>query len=86
MTYSAALLYYKGFHAIQTHRIAHVLWNSGRKVRCRRACVLSPRESCVVLIAYCMLGWDANQREALLVHDVRLLCIADVGAGAAKPC
>ena len=32
MTYSAALLYYKGFHAIQAHRIAHVLWNSGRKV------------------------------------------------------
>ena len=32
MTYSAALLYYKGFHAIQAQRIAHVLWNSGRKV------------------------------------------------------
>ena len=32
MTYSAALLYYKGFHAIQAQRISHVLWNSGRKV------------------------------------------------------
>ncbi len=24
------LLYFKGFHAIQTHRIAHVLWRTGR--------------------------------------------------------
>ena len=24
------LLYFKGFHAIQTHRIAHALWRSGR--------------------------------------------------------
>lgn len=25
------LLYYKGFHAIQTHRLAHWLWKNGRK-------------------------------------------------------
>lgn len=25
------LLYYKGFHAIQTHRLAHWLWNKGRR-------------------------------------------------------
>ena len=25
------MLYYKGFHAIQTHRLAHWLWNKGRK-------------------------------------------------------
>jgi serine O-acetyltransferase len=25
------LLYFKGFHALQTHRIAHRLWNEGRK-------------------------------------------------------
>lgn len=25
------LLYFKGFHAIQTHRFAHALWNDGRK-------------------------------------------------------
>ncbi len=25
------LLYFKGFHAIQTHRLAHWLWNEGRK-------------------------------------------------------
>ena len=25
------LLYFKGFHALQTHRIAHRLWNAGRK-------------------------------------------------------
>lgn len=25
------LLYYKGFHAIQTHRLAHWLWHNGRK-------------------------------------------------------
>jgi len=26
-----AVLYYKGFHAIQTHRLANWLWNKGRK-------------------------------------------------------
>ncbi len=31
-SYSQALLYYKGFHAIQTHRIAHELWCRGQKV------------------------------------------------------
>ena len=25
------MLYFKGFHAIQTHRLAHWLWNKGRK-------------------------------------------------------
>src|SRR6476620_12134546 len=25
------VLYYKGFHAIQTHRLAHWLWHRGRK-------------------------------------------------------
>src|SRR5262249_57545629 len=25
------VLYFKGFHAIQTHRLAHWLWNKGRK-------------------------------------------------------
>jgi len=25
------LLYYKGFHAIETHRLAHWLWNNGRR-------------------------------------------------------
>lgn len=32
-TFMGALLNYKGYHAIQAHRIAHVLWNSGRQVR-----------------------------------------------------
>jgi serine O-acetyltransferase len=32
ITYSQALLYYKGYHAIQTHRIAHALWSRGQKV------------------------------------------------------
>eukprot|EP00775_Hariotina_reticulata_P012556 gene12556-biopygen14445 len=32
ITYSQALLYYKGYHAIQTHRIAHALWCRGQKV------------------------------------------------------
>jgi len=46
ITYSAALLYFKGYHAIQTHRIGHVLWNNGRKVTfdvaaaCSRAVLL----------------------------------------------
>ncbi|WP_298422485.1 serine O-acetyltransferase [Rhodoblastus sp.] len=25
------VLYFKGFHALQTHRLAHALWNAGRK-------------------------------------------------------
>eukprot|EP00271_Cylindrocystis_brebissonii_P000282 TRINITY_DN10372_c0_g1_i3.p1 TRINITY_DN10372_c0_g1~~TRINITY_DN10372_c0_g1_i3.p1 ORF type:complete len:737 (-),score=109.11 TRINITY_DN10372_c0_g1_i3:89-2299(-) len=31
-SYSSALLYYKGYHAIQSYRIAHALWNRGQKV------------------------------------------------------
>ena len=30
-SYLEAFLYYKGFHALQTHRIAHWLWGRGRK-------------------------------------------------------
>lgn len=29
--YLEPVLYYKGFHAIQTHRLAHWLWNKGRR-------------------------------------------------------
>ena len=29
--YIEPVLYYKGFHAIQTHRLAHWLWGKGRK-------------------------------------------------------
>ncbi len=29
--YIEPILYYKGFHALQTHRLAHFLWNKGRK-------------------------------------------------------
>lgn len=32
ITYSAALLYYKGYHALQAYRIAHTLWKRGQKV------------------------------------------------------
>jgi serine O-acetyltransferase len=31
--YTQCLLYFKGFQAIQCHRIAHYLWGKGRKVR-----------------------------------------------------
>lgn len=31
-SYSQALLYFKGFHAIQCHRIAHCLWHAGRRI------------------------------------------------------
>ena len=33
--YSSALLYYKGYHALQAHRIAHGLWDRGQKVLAR---------------------------------------------------
>ena len=29
--YIEPVLYYKGFHALQTHRLAHFLWSRGRK-------------------------------------------------------
>lgn len=29
--YIEPILYFKGFHALQTHRLAHHLWNKGRK-------------------------------------------------------
>ncbi len=29
-SYVQVLLYFKGFHALQTHRVAHWLWNQGR--------------------------------------------------------
>jgi serine O-acetyltransferase len=29
--YIEPILYFKGFHALQTHRLAHFLWNRGRK-------------------------------------------------------
>jgi serine O-acetyltransferase len=38
------VLYYKGFHAIQTHRLAHWLWGRGRK---DFACYLQSRSSSV---------------------------------------
>lgn len=31
-SYSSALLYFKGFQALQVHRVAHALWNRGQKV------------------------------------------------------
>ncbi|BBM96956.1 serine O-acetyltransferase [Marchantia polymorpha subsp. ruderalis] len=31
-SYSSALLYLKGYHAIQAYRVAHALWNRGQKV------------------------------------------------------
>ncbi|XP_010943924.2 probable serine acetyltransferase 2 isoform X1 [Elaeis guineensis] len=31
-SYSWALLYLKGYHSLQSYRIAHALWNQGRKV------------------------------------------------------
>jgi len=31
-SYSSAVLYFKGFHALQVHRISHALWNRGRKI------------------------------------------------------
>eukprot|EP00887_Chlorella_sp_A99_P003318 scaffold26.g3318.t1 len=41
-SYSQALLYFKGYHAIQAHRIAHELWLAGRRVM---ACALQSRMS-----------------------------------------
>ncbi len=32
LSYSQALLYSKGYHAIQTHRVAHTLWRRGQRV------------------------------------------------------
>ncbi|KAM7516043.1 hypothetical protein LguiA_005626 [Lonicera macranthoides] len=32
LSYCSALLYLKGYHSLQTYRVAHTLWNQGRKV------------------------------------------------------
>ncbi|CAN6680574.1 unnamed protein product [Malus baccata var. baccata] len=32
LSYCSALLYLKGYHSLQVHRVAHSLWNQGRKV------------------------------------------------------
>ncbi|CAI9110513.1 OLC1v1010559C1 [Oldenlandia corymbosa var. corymbosa] len=32
LSYCSALLYLKGYHSLQAHRVAHALWNEGRKV------------------------------------------------------
>ncbi|XP_044460929.1 serine acetyltransferase 2-like isoform X2 [Mangifera indica] len=32
LSYNSALLYLKGYHALQSYRVAHVLWKQGRKV------------------------------------------------------
>ncbi|XP_076882064.1 serine acetyltransferase 2-like [Bidens hawaiensis] len=32
LSYCSALLYLKGYRSLQTHRVAHALWNQGRKV------------------------------------------------------
>ncbi|KAG8660076.1 serine acetyltransferase 2 isoform X3 [Manihot esculenta] len=32
LSYCSALLYLKGYHSLQSYRVAHVLWNQGRKV------------------------------------------------------
>ena len=32
--YTHCILYFKGFQAIQCHRIAHWLWTRNRRVRC----------------------------------------------------
>jgi len=31
-SHTMALLYYKGFHSLQTHRMAHALWRQGKKL------------------------------------------------------
>lgn len=32
LSYCSAILYMKGFHCLQTYRVAHALWHQGRKV------------------------------------------------------
>lgn len=32
LSYCSALLYLKGYHSLQTYRVAHALWNQGRKL------------------------------------------------------
>ncbi len=34
-SYSNAILFYKGYQAIQVHRIANCLWNSGQQISAR---------------------------------------------------
>lgn len=50
--YTQCVLYFKGFQAVQCHRIAHHLWGQGRKVRpWTFAC------SCCVPLRLCRSLW-----------------------------
>ncbi|WP_415882580.1 serine O-acetyltransferase [Neptuniibacter sp. QD72_48] len=45
--YATVLLYLKGFHAIQAYRVAHYMWNKGRK---SMALYIQSRVSCVLQV------------------------------------
>lgn len=45
--YTQCLLYFKGYQAIQCHRIAHHLWGKGRKVGVRVCCMEGTSYVCV---------------------------------------
>ena len=79
---SEPLLYFKGFHALQTHRIAHVLWNTGRRglaqfLQNRSSEVLgvdihpAARIDCGILLDHAT-GFVAGET-AVIEHDVSIL-------------
>lgn len=57
--YSSALLYYKGYHALQTHRIAHGLWQRGQKVLARSLQVTD----WLCLMPICYIQMCKNRKE-----------------------
>lgn len=86
-SYSQALLYYKGYHAIQTHRIAHALWARGQKVM---AVALQSRMSevrvmCVAGEGFGWIGWWVLVPEAWSPSSVDLSWLA-AGRDAAVSC
>jgi serine O-acetyltransferase len=65
-------LYYKGFHAIQTHRLAHWLWNKGRKdfayyLQSRASGVFLDHATGLVVGETATIGDDVS-----MLHDVTL--------------
>ena len=67
-SYSNALLFYKGYQAIQVHRIAHHLWNLDQKISARNL------QSRVSEVGQHPKQWPTHTAVALTVHVQKLEC------------
>lgn len=84
--YTQCLLYFKGFQAIQCHRISHHLWDKGRKVRlhaarsCQRASLRLWGTSACSQVSPSLLGFlrSSGPCHPCLTWRTRMPCCAGV--------